>query len=154
MQNTFSTIDIQAREWFDKINGNSYFDCTVTFDFGLPTQRQFLCPFQYGYGSAYETAAMGVVKTVFPDMPATFWELRDKNVIIRTNKQKNCLKRELFNPTVKQTRQARKDGIEFHPFFDVQKANYRLGTSFWFSEIFSHLKTYQPCKACNPKSNP
>jgi len=116
---TFSTIDIQAREWFDKVNGNSYFDCTVTFDFGLPTQRQFICPFQYGYGSAYETAAMQVSKTIFPAMPATFWELRDAKVIIRTNKRENCLKRELFNPTVKQTRNLQKAGKAYYPFFEV-----------------------------------
>ena len=121
MQDTFSTIDIQAREWFDKINGNSYFDCTVTFDFGLPTQRQFLCPFQYGYGSAYESAAMEVVKTVFPAMPATFWELRDKKVIVRSNKRENCLKRELFNPTVKQMKNLQKAGKAYYPFFETNQ---------------------------------
>lgn len=120
MQNSFSTIDIQAREWFDKINGNSYFDCTVTFDYGLPTQRQFVCPFQYGYGSAYETAAMKVSKTVFPTMPSTFWELRDKKVIVRSSKRENCLKRDLFNPTVKQTRDIAKRGWTYYPFFEVR----------------------------------
>jgi hypothetical protein len=120
MQDTFSTIDIQAREWFDKVNGNSYFDCTVTFDYALPTERKFLCPFQYGYGSAYESAAMKVVQKAFPSMPATFWELRDAKVIIRSNKRENCLKRELFNPTVKQTRELARIGGTYYPFFEMK----------------------------------
>jgi len=123
MQNSFSTIDIQAREWFDKVNGNSYFDCTVTFDFGLPTERKFLCPFQYGYGSAYESAAMKVVETAFPTMPKTFWELRDAKVVIRTNKRENCLKRELFNPTVKMINYAKKHGKSFYPFCEDKEGS-------------------------------
>lgn len=122
MQDTFSTIDIQAREWFDKINGNSYFDCRVTFDFGLTTQITYICPFQYGYGSAYESAAMEVVRAKFPKMPHTFWELRDKKVIIRSSKQENCLKRDLCNPTAKQM-----NGFDFYPFFCTNDlANYQV----------------------------
>jgi len=36
------TIDINAKEWFDKINGNSYFAGTITLDFGMKTEETFL----------------------------------------------------------------------------------------------------------------
>ena len=130
MRNSFSTIDIQAREWFDKINGNSYFDCTVTFDFGLPTEQKYLCPFQYGYGSAYETAAMKVVEAKFPAMPKSLYELRKAGVIVRTGKVENCKKRELCNPTTKQINKAKKEGIDIYPFFDPKVLQYRTDISF------------------------
>ena len=45
------TIDIEAKEWFDKINGNSYFCGTITLNYLMDNQETFLMPFQYGYGS-------------------------------------------------------------------------------------------------------
>ena len=45
------TIDIQAKEWFDKVNGNSYFAGTITLNYGTETEETFLLPFQYGYGN-------------------------------------------------------------------------------------------------------
>lgn len=39
------TIDIVALEWFDKINGNSYFAATVTLDFGTDQAQSFKLPF-------------------------------------------------------------------------------------------------------------
>lgn len=47
------TIDIQAYEWFDKVNGNSYFAAIVTTNFGLSDKKQVKLPFQYGYGDHY-----------------------------------------------------------------------------------------------------
>lgn len=38
------TIDIVALEWFDKINGNSYFAATVTLDFGTDQAQSFKLP--------------------------------------------------------------------------------------------------------------
>lgn len=121
MKKTFKTIDIQANEWFDKINGNSYFDCTVTVDYQLPTQRVFKLPFQYGYGSHYETQAMKVIKKEFPTMPHTFWELREIGVVIRSNKRENCKKRELLDPTQKMTKAAAKNGWSYYPYFEPAK---------------------------------
>ena len=39
------TIDIQAKEWFDKINGNSYFSAVITLNFGLKTKNNLNYPF-------------------------------------------------------------------------------------------------------------
>ena len=40
------TIDINAKEWFDKVNGNSYFCGTITINYGMKTEQTFLMPFQ------------------------------------------------------------------------------------------------------------
>ena len=55
--NTIKTIDIQAKEWFDKVNGNSYFAALVTVNFGMSDEKTIKVPYQYGYGdsSRYES---------------------------------------------------------------------------------------------------
>ena len=47
------TIDIKAKEWSDKINGNSYFSSDVTLNYGMDSQEVIKLPFQYGYGDQY-----------------------------------------------------------------------------------------------------
>ena len=55
------TIEINAREWFDNKNGNSYFCGTVLLNYGLKSEETFLMPFQYGYGSQYECEAKAIL---------------------------------------------------------------------------------------------
>lgn len=47
------TIDIEALEWFDRVNGNSYFAGTIEINKGLKSEKRFIMPFQYGYGDHY-----------------------------------------------------------------------------------------------------
>ena len=35
------TIDVNAKEWFDKINGNSYFCGTITLNYGMNNEETF-----------------------------------------------------------------------------------------------------------------
>lgn len=97
MKTSIKTIDIQAKEWFDKMNGNSYFAGKVTVDFGLPTEKSFVMPFQYGYGEQYIQEARNTLKenNVINMNNEPLWTLRDQKVIIRQSIQRNCLKREL-----------------------------------------------------------
>jgi hypothetical protein len=95
------TLDVTAKEWFDRINGNSYFSAQITVNFGLTDQQTLHIPFQYGYGDSYEYAAMEVLKYVklidCPDRMETLWRYcRDNNIILRTNKIEKCLKREVL----------------------------------------------------------
>lgn len=98
------TIDINAKEWFDKVNGNSYFSAVVTIDYGLKTQKAFTLPFQYGYEDHYiDMANQLLVKEgliiskrhkngVYPPL----WQYcRDNRIILRTSKTENCKKRDL-----------------------------------------------------------
>jgi|TARA_R110000850_G_C9743150_1_gene444598 hypothetical protein len=45
-------VKIQAKEWFDKVNGNSYFAGTIQVD-----DKVYVMQFQYGYGTQFEQEA-------------------------------------------------------------------------------------------------
>jgi hypothetical protein len=47
------SLFVEAREWFDKVNGNSYFSARVWVDGEIVT----VLPFQYGYGNQNEHEA-------------------------------------------------------------------------------------------------
>ena len=99
------TIDIQAKEWFDRVNGNSYFAGTVTVNYGMKTEKVFTMPFQYGYGGQFEQEAKDILMKGgligFNDYgkngksPLSMYELKEQGIIIRSNIEKNCKKREL-----------------------------------------------------------
>jgi hypothetical protein len=89
------TIDINAKEWFDRINGNSYFAGSIVLNFGQDNQLQFLMPFQYGYGDYYIQKAMETLNDAGLIEAKYTWELKDKGIILRTSMQRNCKKREL-----------------------------------------------------------
>ena len=55
------TIDVQAKEWFDRVNGNSYFSAVVTVNHLGESETVLVCPMQYGSGEHYLTAARGVL---------------------------------------------------------------------------------------------
>ena len=93
------TIDVQAKQWFDKVNGNSYFSAIITLNFGLKNQKQIGLPFQYGYGSQYEYEAMHVLQTenYLPTekICSLYQYCNDNKIILRTNKKDKCLKSEV-----------------------------------------------------------
>lgn len=95
MKNIVKTIDIQANEWFDKVNGNSYFAGLVTVNYGMADAREFIMPFQYGYGSRYEQEAFKVLKEANLINTTYTSELRELNIIVRSNIVRGCKKREL-----------------------------------------------------------
>ncbi len=98
------TIDINAKEWFDKANGNSYFSGVVTVNFGMKNQKEYEMPFQYGYGDHYIDMGnqlmikAGLIKSIRNSNGSytALWRYcRENNIILRTNKQENCKKRDL-----------------------------------------------------------
>jgi hypothetical protein len=93
------TIDIVAREWFDRVNGNSYFSAYVTVNFGMPSEANFYLPFQYGYGDHYNDMCFDVLKKhgyVSCDEYTRYWQYyRDNNIVLRSRKIENCKKSEL-----------------------------------------------------------
>ena len=60
------TIDINAKEWNDSINGNSYFSSKVTLNYGLYNEKSIKLPFQYGYEDAYIDQSLYQVGMLFP----------------------------------------------------------------------------------------
>jgi len=95
------TIDITAKQWFDKANGNSYFSAQVTLDFGMKTQKIFRLPYQYGYGNHYTQIAKEELNKRFklniPDIMALWRYCQDHKIILRTDKHENCLKKDVVN---------------------------------------------------------
>lgn len=93
-QREANLIEIDAREWFDKINGNSYFTAYVYFK-----GETYFIPFTYGYGSHCETAALELlVEKGLIDGTIKTWDLREKyNIHFRTNKEEVTRKSDLFD---------------------------------------------------------
>lgn len=81
-------INVTGREWFDKINGNSYNDFNI--EFALKSGNKSQCiygVFAYGYGDYYMQRARVVLKLLglfSPDIP------------LFNHKQSNCKKRDLL----------------------------------------------------------
>ena len=93
------TIDVNAKEWFDNVNGNSYFAGTITLNYGMKSEETFLMPFQYGYGSSYEQEAKATL-TQFNKISGAWSQplsmyCRENNIIYRSSIIENCKKKEL-----------------------------------------------------------
>lgn len=93
------TIDVTAYEWFDKINGNSYFAGQVVINYGLRGEKVLKMPFQYGYGDHYQQIALKILiekdllsKPGFGGLNSICHQF---GIVLRCTKQKNCLKRDL-----------------------------------------------------------
>ena len=99
------TIDVIANEWFDKVNGNSYFAGFISTDYGTNKAKTFTMPFQYGYGDQYIHEAGDVLNKAgliqletYPNgNRESLWRYcKRNNIILRTDKHEKCLKRELL----------------------------------------------------------
>ena len=103
MKASIKTIDVTAKEWFDKVNGNSYFSAVATINQGLTSELVIELPFQYGYGDHYQDMAFQAIqkrvnKKVLKNlhkMDSLSRFCNDNKIILRTRKIENCLKREL-----------------------------------------------------------
>ena len=98
------TIDINAKDWFDKVNGNSYFSAIITLNFGMKEEKRIKMPFQYGYGDHYiDMANKELIENKYikgkrqshGGYPALWRYCEENNIILRTSKQENCKKRDL-----------------------------------------------------------
>lgn len=91
------TIDIQTKEWFDKVNGNTYFASLITLNYGLNDEVVLKNGFQYGYGSQSETEAFKTVKNFLNIENMSLNQYcQENNIVVRINK-KSALKRDLKN---------------------------------------------------------
>jgi hypothetical protein len=93
-----STIDINALEWFDKVNGNSYFAGTITVNYGTPEAQTFKMPYQYGYGDQYIHEALQVLfeNNLIEDQ-TSMYDIINLGIIVRKSKRTGCKKSELKN---------------------------------------------------------
>ena len=92
-------IDIQVKEWNDKVNGNTYFAGLITVNATSQDEALFLLPSQYGYGDQYLHQA-GRILTEFNKISMEHGQslsryCRANNIVLTHSKQGECLKREL-----------------------------------------------------------
>jgi hypothetical protein len=102
------TIDIQAKEWFDKQGGNSYFSAVITINHAMKGEKQFYAPFQYEYGDQYgfqsmeQLVAEGVIQKPKNDFELVPWRYaKSHGVIVRCSKIENCKKKDVVEFGVK-----------------------------------------------------
>lgn len=97
------TIDVNAMEWFDKINGNSYFAANIVINYGMKNEVHLKLPFQYGYGGHYRHMAYNKIRKELNcfkkyDRNTSYWRAyENEGIIHRHSIKENCLKRELTN---------------------------------------------------------
>lgn len=99
MKTKVNTIDVMAKEWLDKVNGNSYFSATVTVNFGTPTEKTVLVQFTGGYGESYVYEGMKQLKQegYCPEYSGNPYRwCRENGVILRTYITDNCKKRDVM----------------------------------------------------------
>ena len=100
--NTVTNVTIIAKEWFDKVNGNSYFSAISTISFSDGTKQEVKTPFQYGYGEHYQYIAFNnIVKSGLlanVENNRTPWRYFEENNITYTfTKHEKCLKRDVIS---------------------------------------------------------
>lgn len=93
-------VHITALEWFDKVNGNSYFSAVVTLIAKNETE-EIKIPFQYGYGNHYEEVCLQAIFDRFPRCKeaksrrtTALWRFVEDRKICRTGQKLTALKRD------------------------------------------------------------
>ena len=95
---TIESITINALEWLDKINGNSYHASHIYVEFKDGTDLDLYAPFQYGYGDHYVQAAGELLteRGVLEMSPmSVLWTICDDHGIILHKSITTALKREV-----------------------------------------------------------
>jgi len=93
------TIDVTAKEWFDKTYGNSYFSAQIILNYGMKDQENYCLPFQYGYGDYYIHETKSALNQLNKISTNSNQNLRtyckENNIILRKNKIENCKQKEV-----------------------------------------------------------
>jgi len=95
------TIDVIAKEWFDKTYGNSYFSADIIVNYGMKDEITIKIPFQYGYEDHYRYVAFKTLQEngLVPCLPeyVPMWQYyRDNGIIVRYTKHTGCRKKDLY----------------------------------------------------------
>ncbi len=93
------TIDVEAKEWYDRTAGNSYCSGRVTINFGTASAEILPWEMTIGYGDYYIQAAKEVLQAAgkLPQdiRKALTWYCRENNIILRYDIERKCKMREV-----------------------------------------------------------
>ena len=91
------TIDIQANEYYDKKNGNSYFNADIILNYNTESQITIHLPMQYGYGEHYLYQSLNKLNELkLIDFNGPLWlYCQRNNITLRTNTKTGYKEREL-----------------------------------------------------------
>ena len=97
-----NTIDVNVRQWRDKVNGNNYQAGHIVIDYGMKNERTIYIPFQYG-----DLIDCGVVKQALYDAgifgngneyhASVSYICRELDITYRYNIVKDCLKKDVIS---------------------------------------------------------
>lgn len=78
------SVFVEAREWFDKVNGNSYFSARISID----GKVVHALPFQYGYETKFEhEASQWLMREGYlTSAPSPLWRLKYLGIDVYTVK--------------------------------------------------------------------
>ena len=89
------TIDVSAREWFDKINGNSYHSAQIIIN----NDAVLYVPLTYGYDDHYLQSALEILQEEYIIAKDYTGSLSrycfDNNINLDYRIQRKCLKRDV-----------------------------------------------------------
>jgi hypothetical protein len=94
------TIDVMAKSYFDKANGNSYFSARVIIDLDAQGNgKVYYIPYEYGYGEQYITAACDLLigAKLLPGIAKSILEsyCRNNDIVLRHGIAKGCTKEDV-----------------------------------------------------------
>ena len=94
------TLDLIAKIWLDKPNGNRYFTAQLTINYQLKGEKTFYMPFDKCMNESYEYEAVkvlmreGLISKEYEGR--NLWTVcRDENIIKRVTKYENCKRKEV-----------------------------------------------------------
>lgn len=95
------SIDILAKEWWDRVAGNPYFSAEITVDAGQSTEKTFWLPFSYGFGEQCVHESFKLLKTsgILPEFDGRPWGYcRENGISFNWGMKTGCKRAELANP--------------------------------------------------------
>ena len=90
---SLKTVQIVIKEWFDKVNGNTYFSAVAT----LNGEYKVKIPFQYGYGShAIDKTARKLLADGWTAVSIHHWSDCEKaGIKVDDTSIENCLQKDV-----------------------------------------------------------
>jgi hypothetical protein len=110
-------LNVTIKKYYDNENGNTYFAGTLEIDKGTETEKTYLLPFQYGYGSQWYSETIATL-SYFNEIEINGFNMfreyiKNNSIVYTENIMEDCTEQELldlvngYNSTVEYIRNKR-----------------------------------------------